>query len=46
MGCGTVAGKAAIVTTIEGPVTWYPAETYHQKYWEGEVRRNPYWGMG
>lgn len=47
-------GKAAIarweaahpgekaVTTIEGPATWYPAEDYHQEYWEGEGQRNPY----
>ena len=31
-----------VVTTIEGPATWYPAEDYHQEYWEGEGRRNPY----
>ncbi|MDR2856320.1 MAG: peptide-methionine (S)-S-oxide reductase MsrA [Novosphingobium sp.] len=31
-----------IVTTIEGPAEWYPAEDYHQDYWEGEGRRNPY----
>ena len=31
-----------VVTTIEGPATWYPAEDYHQKYWEGEGQRNPY----
>jgi peptide-methionine (S)-S-oxide reductase len=30
------------VTTIEGPATWYPAEDYHQEYWEGEGQRNPY----
>ncbi len=36
------------VTTIEGleggkPVKpWYPAEDYHQEYWEGEGQRNPY----
>ena len=30
------------VTSIEGPATWYPAEGYHQEYWEGEGRRNPY----
>ena len=30
------------VTTIEGPSTWYPAEDYHQEYWEGEGQRNPY----
>jgi peptide-methionine (S)-S-oxide reductase len=31
-----------VVTTIEGPAEWYPAEDYHQDYWEGEGRRNPY----
>lgn len=31
-----------VVTTIEGPAQWYPAEDYHQEYWEGEGRRNPY----
>jgi peptide-methionine (S)-S-oxide reductase len=30
------------VTTIEGPSQWYPAEDYHQEYWEGEGQRNPY----
>ncbi len=30
------------VTTIEGPARWYPAEGYHQEYWEGEGQRNPY----
>jgi peptide-methionine (S)-S-oxide reductase len=30
------------VTTIEGPAEWYPAEDYHQDYWEGEGQRNPY----
>ena len=30
------------VTTIEGPAVWYPAEDYHQEYWEGEGQRNPY----
>jgi len=34
------AGEA--VTTVEGPATWYPAEDYHQEYWEGEGQRNPY----
>jgi peptide-methionine (S)-S-oxide reductase len=33
-------GKVA--TAIEGPATWYPAEDYHQEYWEGEGQRNPY----
>ncbi len=31
-----------VVTTIEGPATWWPAEDYHQEYWEGEGQRNPY----
>jgi peptide-methionine (S)-S-oxide reductase len=30
------------VTTVEGPAVWYPAEDYHQEYWEGEGQRNPY----
>jgi peptide-methionine (S)-S-oxide reductase len=33
---------ASIVTTIEPPSTWYPAEDYHQDYWSGEGQRNPY----
>ena len=33
---------APIVTAIEGPATWYPAEDYHQEYWAGEGQRNPY----
>jgi peptide-methionine (S)-S-oxide reductase len=32
---------AAAVTTIETG-TWYPAEDYHQEYWQGEGQRNPY----
>jgi peptide-methionine (S)-S-oxide reductase len=31
-----------VVTTIEGPAEWYPAEDYHQEYWLGEGQRNPY----
>jgi peptide-methionine (S)-S-oxide reductase len=31
-----------VVTTVEGPAPWYPAEEYHQEYWEGEGQRNPY----
>jgi len=31
-----------VVTTIEGPAEWYPAEDYHQEYWDGEGQRNPY----
>jgi peptide-methionine (S)-S-oxide reductase len=30
------------VTAIEGPAKWYPAEDYHQEYWQGEGQRNPY----
>ena len=30
------------VTTIEEASEWYPAEDYHQEYWEGEGQRNPY----
>ena len=32
----------SIVTTIEPLSEWYPAEDYHQDYWEGEGQRNPY----
>ena len=35
------AGQTA-VTTIEEASQWYPAEDYHQEYWEGEGQRNPY----
>ena len=31
-----------IVTTIEDDSTWYPAEGYHQDYWESSGRSNPY----
>jgi peptide-methionine (S)-S-oxide reductase len=31
-----------IVTTIEAAGQWWPAEDYHQNYWEGEGQRNPY----
>lgn len=40
-------GKLA-VTSIEGlsggaqACEWYPAEDYHQEYWDGEGQRNPY----
>jgi peptide-methionine (S)-S-oxide reductase len=33
---------APIVTTIEPMSDWWPAEDYHQDYWEGEGQRNPY----
>lgn len=31
-----------VVTTIEGPAQWYPAEPYHQEYWARVGTRNPY----
>ena len=31
-----------IVTTIEEFGDWYPAEDYHQDYWDTEGQRNPY----
>jgi len=31
-----------IVTAIEPLGDWYPAEDYHQEYWDGEGQRNPY----
>ena len=31
-----------IVTTIEPAATWYPAEDYHQEYWQRDGQRNPY----
>ena len=31
-----------IVTAIEPLVDWYPAEDYHQAYWDGEGQGNPY----
>ena len=31
-----------IVTTIEPADQWWPAEDYHQDYWAGEGRSNPY----
>jgi peptide-methionine (S)-S-oxide reductase len=33
---------AQIVTTVEPLGEWWPAEDYHQDYWEGEGQRNPY----
>jgi peptide-methionine (S)-S-oxide reductase len=33
---------APIVTTLEPLSDWWPAEDYHQDYWEGEGQRNPY----
>lgn len=31
-----------IVTSIEADAPWYPAEDYHQKYWDRVGTRNPY----
>ncbi|QGP78121.1 peptide-methionine (S)-S-oxide reductase MsrA [Sphingobium sp. CAP-1] len=31
-----------IVTTIEPDAPWYPAEDYHQKYWDRVGDQNPY----
>ncbi len=31
-----------IVTAIETLGDWWPAEDYHQEYWQGEGQRNPY----
>jgi peptide-methionine (S)-S-oxide reductase len=33
---------APIVTAIEPLGQWWPAEDYHQDYWQGEGQRNPY----
>lgn len=33
---------APIVTAIEDDARWWPAEDYHQRYWEGEGQSNPY----
>ena len=35
-------GRGKIVTTIEPLTAWYPAEDYHQEYWDGAGQRNPY----
>jgi peptide-methionine (S)-S-oxide reductase len=34
--------SAPIVTTVEPAATWYPAEDYHQDYWNRVGTRNPY----
>ena len=31
-----------VVTSIEAASDWYPAEDYHQDYWAGDGRSNPY----
>ena len=36
------ASSKPIVTTVEPMSTWYPAEGYHQDYWETSGRSNPY----
>lgn len=35
------SNSGTAVTTIETG-EWYPAEDYHQDYWDGEGQRNPY----
>ena len=37
-----IDGAGPIVTTIEPMSIWYPAEIYHQDYWETSGRSNPY----
>lgn len=34
--------SAPIVTAIEADAPWYPAEDYHQKYWDRVGDQNPY----
>jgi peptide-methionine (S)-S-oxide reductase len=34
--------SSPIVTTIEPDAPWYPAEDYHQNYWDRVGTRNPY----
>jgi len=34
--------SAPIVTIVEPATTWYPAEDYHQDYWNRVGTRNPY----
>ena len=36
------SSSGPIVTTIEPLSEWYPAEDYHQEYWEMSGRSNPY----
>lgn len=31
-----------VITAIEPNGEWWPAEAYHQDYWDGEGQRNPY----
>lgn len=33
---------SSIVTSIEPDAPWYPAEEYHQQYWDRMGTRNPY----
>ncbi|MEP5937972.1 MAG: peptide-methionine (S)-S-oxide reductase MsrA [Erythrobacter sp.] len=36
------SNSGTAVTSVEAASAWYPAEDYHQEYWEGEGQRNPY----
>ena len=36
------AQSAPVVTAIEPQAPWYPAEDYHQKYWDRVGDQNPY----
>ncbi|GAA4641519.1 peptide-methionine (S)-S-oxide reductase MsrA [Pontixanthobacter gangjinensis] len=36
------SNSGTAVTTVEPLGPWYPAEDYHQEYWEGEGKSNPY----
>ena len=42
IGRANEANSGRVVTTVEPVADWYPAEDYHQDYWNGEGRRNPY----
>ena len=37
-----IAGTGPSAGRTQVPLQWWPAEDYHQDYWEGEGQRNPY----
>ena len=37
-----VAPSKIVGKLQQGPAEWYPAQDYHQEYWDGEGQRNPY----